>query len=62
MEDSEKLLLASLIVVKQAAEESLWFEPETAPEALLQRELRRLHAAIEGDEQTLKLIEEGAYS
>lgn len=32
----------------QAANEELWFDPVTAPEALLQRELRRLHRAIAG--------------
>ena len=35
------------IVNEQAEDEGLWFMAETAPEAYLQQELRRLHAAIE---------------
>lgn len=35
---------------KQAEDESLWFQAETAPEARLQQALRYLHALIEGDE------------
>jgi hypothetical protein len=35
------------LVEKQAEDEGLWFEAETAPEAYLQQELRRLHAAVE---------------
>jgi len=35
------------LVDQQAADEGLWFKAKTAPEAYLQRELRRLHAAIE---------------
>lgn len=31
----------------QAKDEGLWFVAETAPEAYLQQELRRLHALIE---------------
>lgn len=37
------------IVDEQAKDEGLWFIAETAPEAYLQAELRRLHAAIEVD-------------
>ncbi len=37
-----------LLVNAQASDEGLWFKAETAPEAYLQQELRRLHAAIEG--------------
>ena len=42
-----------LLVDKQAEDEGLWFEAETAPEAYLQAELRRLHSLIEivGDKQ-----------
>jgi len=35
------------IVDRQAEDEGLWFEAETAPEAYLQQELRKLHGAIE---------------
>lgn len=35
------------LVDEQAEDEGLWFEVMTAPEAYLQQELRRLHAAIE---------------
>ena len=35
------------MVLIQAEDEGLWFEAKTAPEAYLQQELRRLHAAIE---------------
>lgn len=37
------------IVNQQAEDEGLWFVARTAPEAYLQHELRRLHAAIEGE-------------
>jgi hypothetical protein len=36
------------LVEEQAKDEGLWFIPQTAPEAYLQQELRKLHAAIEG--------------
>lgn len=35
------------VVDEQADDEGLWFLAVTAPEAYLQQELRRLHAAIE---------------
>ena len=35
------------LVNKQAEDEGLWFIAQTAPEAYLQQELRKLHAAIE---------------
>jgi hypothetical protein len=35
------------IVNEQAEDEGLWFVAETAAEAYLQQELRRLHAAVE---------------
>jgi hypothetical protein len=35
------------LVNEQAEDEGLWFKPETAPEAYLQQELRRLHKIIE---------------
>ena len=34
---------------EQAEDEGLWFHAATAPEAYLQKALRRLHALIEGD-------------
>lgn len=37
------------LVLRQAADEGLWFQAETASEAYLQQELRKLHAAIEGE-------------
>jgi hypothetical protein len=37
------------IVDAQAEDVGLWFKAQTAPEAYLQQELRRLHAAIERD-------------
>ena len=36
------------VVDEQAEDEGLWFRAETAAEAYLQQELRRLHAAVEG--------------
>jgi hypothetical protein len=35
------------LVNEQAEDEGLWFKAVTAPEAYLQQELRKLHAAIE---------------
>ena len=35
------------MVNSQAEDEGLWFEAQTAPEAYLQQELRKLHALIE---------------
>lgn len=35
------------LVDEQAADDGLWFVAATAPEAYLQQELRRLHAAVE---------------
>lgn len=35
------------LVNEQAEDEGLWFAAETAAEAYLQQELRRLHAAVE---------------
>ncbi len=37
------------VVDAQAEDDGLWFEAQTAPEGYLQQELRRLHAAVEGD-------------
>jgi Lar family restriction alleviation protein len=38
---------ALTIVAEQAEDDGLWFVAQTAPEAYLQQELRRLHAAVE---------------
>jgi hypothetical protein len=45
---SDRLANAMKIVDEQANDEGLWFEAVCITEALLQQELRRLHAAIEG--------------
>ncbi len=39
------------LVDQQALNEGLWFHAETAPEAYLQQELRKLHALIEDPNQ-----------
>jgi len=44
---NESLLAIKRLIDKQAEDEGLWFIAETAPEAYLQQELRRLHGAIE---------------
>lgn len=36
------------VVREQAEDEGLWFIPTTITEDILQRALRRLHAAVEG--------------
>lgn len=43
-------LQARQLVTTQAEDDGLWFEAETAPEAYLQQELRRLHAVVESVE------------
>ena len=40
---------AKNLVDSQAEDDGLWFVAQTAPEAYLQQELRKLHAAIEQD-------------
>lgn len=48
MKSISKELPAPLrLVLEQAEDEGLWFIAETAPEAYLQRELRKLHAVVE---------------
>lgn len=42
---------ALAVVLEQAEDEGLWFKAQTAPEAYLQQELRRLHAAVETSAQ-----------
>jgi len=39
---------AKELVDQQAADDALWFIPDTVVEAYFQQELRRLHSAIEG--------------
>jgi hypothetical protein len=56
--DEHKALVA--LVEKQAKDDGLWFVAPTAPEAYLQQELRRLHAAIERAEDTDSLKERAA--
>lgn len=54
------MLRAAEIVDRQAEDEGLWFQAQTASEAYLQQELRRLHAAIEGktpEECALEVLE-----
>ena len=46
------------IAAEQAEDEGLWFFAMTAPEAYLQQELRRLHAAIE---EALRLAPEDSH-
>lgn len=45
----EHLEKIQAFVDKQAEDECLWFDAETAPEAYLQQELRKLHRLIEGE-------------
>ena len=40
---------AKLMAEAQAKDEGLWFQAQTAPEAYLQKALRRLHHVVEGD-------------
>jgi hypothetical protein len=49
----DALVLARLVVQEQAEDDGLWFEPLTAAEDYLQHALRRLHAAVEGDEPAI---------
>lgn len=45
----ETIEVQLMLVRKQAKDEGLWFVAQTAPEAYLQRELRRLHGALEAN-------------
>lgn len=47
------------LVNLQAEDEGLWFDAETAPEAYLQHELRKLHDAVEKNTNTLRKAVEG---
>jgi hypothetical protein len=44
----QRMSAAEKIVAEQANDERLWFRPAYITEDYLQKELRRLHAAIEG--------------
>lgn len=44
----QRMTKAAQIAAEQANDERLWFQPVYITEDYLQRELRRLHAAIEG--------------
>lgn len=44
---NDALQFCMKMVENQAEDEGLWFITETAPEAYLQQELRKLHKAIE---------------
>jgi len=50
--DAGRLAQAEQIMAAQANDDGLWFVAQTAPEAYLQQELRRLHEAIEGKTAT----------
>ncbi len=50
MTDDDRFKAARAVVEEQARDGRLWFKPSYITEATLQRELRRLHAAIEGVE------------
>ena len=49
-EAAAKLGMIRALVDEQAEDAGLWFDAETVNEAYLQKELRRLHAAIEAQE------------
>jgi len=49
---NDKLTALFVLVGVQALDDGLWFEAATAPEAYLQQELRRLHAAVEALSET----------
>lgn len=53
---------AQRMVDAQANDAGLWFEARTAPEAYLQAALRKLHAAVEGDDKPRGLPEMGSVS
>lgn len=55
----KKWLAIKKIVDEQAEDEGLWFLSATAPEAYLQKELRRLHAEIENQLSLLPHINTG---
>ena len=50
MDAARRVANAQDIVDDQAKDEGLWFTAVTAPEAYLQQELRRLHAALDQED------------
>lgn len=48
---------ALAVVEQQAKDEALWFNPETAPEAYVQKSLRYLHAVLEDDASVVLELE-----
>lgn len=44
----QRAVTARICVAEQAGDAGLWFQAKTAPEAYLQKELRRLHEIVEG--------------
>ena len=55
MSDKECLAVARAICERQAKDDALWIDAATAPEAYLQRALRSLTAAVEGNSVDLEL-------
>ena len=49
MSQNNKTDAVKKLVDKQALDEGLWFDAQTAPEAYLQSELRKLHTVIESE-------------
>lgn len=47
-DELRKLAEARRVMDEQANDDGIWFIAETAAEAYLQQELRRLHEAVEG--------------
>ena len=48
---ARRVVNAQAIVDEQAEDEALWFIDVSAPEAYLQQALRRLHAAIDQEDE-----------
>ena len=48
LKEVDRLRHCALLIASQAVDENLWFNAGTSAEAYLQRELRKLHALIEG--------------
>lgn len=51
MSGARTIELARKVSSEQAEDEGLWVKPATAVESYLQQALRRLAAAVEGDEE-----------
>ncbi len=62
IDEKEKLRryeLTKKVVFDQADDEGLWFHARTSPEAYLQQALRRLNAAIEGEDSLVVRLDPG---